>query len=255
MGGGCSFECPGDLLPLSIGPNGIEDCACPPNTRAVHSFDKCEPCQYQLDGSGDCPCPDNQIFVYDNTCKPCADGYTVKDGKCCFNCPENTVPMNSCPRSLDGCACSDIGSRRFYKDKECKPCSKRDSQGYCIADWCKGDLQCPVNSKRIPGLSCYDEIMYTCQCDPGYEQIWVEGEWGCKPCPQGQKLDGRGRCVQDWCDNKYVCPLGSFPKDVDVDCFDSFDYCECFSSYYKDGEFCRPEEYCTWCLGWPWFYG
>ena len=98
----------------------------------------------------------------------------------------------------------------------------------------KHECACPANQVLVGDSRC--------ECKAG--TIFKDGQC-VSACPYGQKLDGSGYCVHDWCHDNYICPYKSH-RASGKDCYNNFDDCTCEYGYYKFFGFCKKYFWCFW---------
>jgi hypothetical protein len=166
----------------------------------------------------------------------------------CFTCPGKLIATKTCPTGKHECACpanqvlvGDSGCEckagTEFKDGKCVPVCYTCPGELIQTTTCptgKHECACPANQVLVGDSHC--------ECKAG--TIYKDGQC-VSACPYGQKLDGSGYCVHDWCHDNYICPYKSH-RASGKDCYNDFDDCTCEYGYYKFFGFCKKHFWCFW---------
>lgn len=144
-----NYQCPNNAERL----NGrecydtIDDCLCldgfsKSGTECVSDTSPCD-AQQKLDGSGYC------VEEWCSSDYSCPTSAIRKEGRQCYD-------------TIDDCECLagfSMTSGMCIEESACEPGYHLDGSGYCVADGCTADFQCPSGMTRIPSREeCYDTI-------------------------------------------------------------------------------------------------
>jgi hypothetical protein len=201
----------------------------------------------------DCTCNANYTMSGDQCVfNPCGVGKKLMSGRCVadwctstYTCPPNSKitpgKENDCIDNIWHCTCD---SNHTMSDNQCvyNPCGvdKKLMGGRCVPSWCSSTFSCPPNSKITPGKEndCIENIWH-CTCNANYTMS--KDQCVFNPCGAGKKLMD-GRCVQDWCDSRYMCGANSkITAGKENDCLYSIWDCTCSAGYKIEGDKCVPD--------------